>query len=111
MANMPASAPARMAGWSTATGRFAIARSARRKPGSPRSRPRATASLEAERLAPEAEGDEFLLMGLRLAEGIDPARYEAISGRGLSSARLSVLQDEGWWRRSAMPACAPPRPA
>ncbi|TIT39265.1 MAG: coproporphyrinogen III oxidase, partial [Mesorhizobium sp.] len=41
------------------------------------------------------EADEFLLMGLRLAEGIDLARYEAFSGRGLSSARLSVLQEEG----------------
>ncbi|TIW66081.1 MAG: coproporphyrinogen III oxidase, partial [Mesorhizobium sp.] len=41
------------------------------------------------------EADEFLLMGLRLAEGIDLARYEAFSGRGLSSARLAVLQEEG----------------
>ncbi|TGQ74980.1 coproporphyrinogen III oxidase [Mesorhizobium sp. M00.F.Ca.ET.186.01.1.1] len=41
------------------------------------------------------EADEFLLMGLRLAEGIDLTRYEAFSGRGLSSARLSVLQGEG----------------
>ena len=41
------------------------------------------------------EADEFLLMGLRLAEGIDLTRYEAFSGRGLSSARLSMLQGEG----------------
>ena len=41
------------------------------------------------------EADEFLLMGLRLAEGIDLQRYETLAGRGLSSARLSVLQDEG----------------
>ena len=41
------------------------------------------------------EADEFLLMGLRLAEGIDLSRYEAFSGRALSSARLSVLQGEG----------------
>ena len=41
------------------------------------------------------EADEFLLMGLRLAEGIDLARYEALSGNGLSPARLSVLQEEG----------------
>ncbi|WFP76995.1 radical SAM family heme chaperone HemW [Mesorhizobium sp. WSM4906] len=41
------------------------------------------------------EADEFLLMGLRLAEGIDLQRYETLSGRGLSSARLSVLQEEG----------------
>lgn len=41
------------------------------------------------------EADEFLLMGLRLAEGIDLARYEMLSGRGFSPARLSVLQEEG----------------
>jgi putative oxygen-independent coproporphyrinogen III oxidase len=41
------------------------------------------------------EADEFLLMGLRLVEGIDLSRYEQLSGRGLSSARLSMLQGEG----------------
>jgi putative oxygen-independent coproporphyrinogen III oxidase len=41
------------------------------------------------------EADEFLLMGLRLAEGIDLARYEAMSGKGFSPSRLSVLQEEG----------------
>ena len=30
--------------------------------------------------------DEFLLMGLRLAEGIDPARYERLAGRAARSA-------------------------
>ncbi|TJX56272.1 MAG: coproporphyrinogen III oxidase, partial [Mesorhizobium sp.] len=48
-----------------------------------------------ELLTRSEEADEFLLMGLRLAEGIDLTRYEAFSGRGLSSARLSVLQGEG----------------
>jgi oxygen-independent coproporphyrinogen-3 oxidase len=48
-----------------------------------------------ETLTRSEEADEFLLMGLRLAEGIDLARYEQFSGRGLSSARLSVLQEEG----------------
>ena len=41
------------------------------------------------------EADEFLLMGLRLAEGIDLARYEQYSGRALPSGRLSILQEEG----------------
>ncbi|MBN9241716.1 MAG: coproporphyrinogen III oxidase [Mesorhizobium sp.] len=41
------------------------------------------------------EADEFLLMGLRLAEGIDLARYEQYAGRGLPAARLSILQEEG----------------
>ncbi|MEP9396701.1 radical SAM family heme chaperone HemW [Mesorhizobium sp. KR2-14] len=41
------------------------------------------------------EADEFLLMGLRLVEGIDLVRYEALSGRELSPARVSILRDEG----------------
>ncbi len=41
------------------------------------------------------EADEFLMMGLRLTEGIDLVRYEAMSGRPLSSPRIAVLQDEG----------------
>ncbi|HWK68505.1 MAG TPA: radical SAM family heme chaperone HemW [Rhizobiaceae bacterium] len=41
------------------------------------------------------EADEFLLMGLRLAEGIDLARYEMLSGKTLSSSRIAILQDEG----------------
>ena len=40
------------------------------------------------------EADEFLLMGLRLTEGIDLARYEALSGRPLSNARIAILQEE-----------------
>jgi oxygen-independent coproporphyrinogen-3 oxidase len=41
------------------------------------------------------EADEFLLMGLRLTEGIDLARFEQLSGRSLASDRLSMLQREG----------------
>jgi coproporphyrinogen III oxidase-like Fe-S oxidoreductase len=41
------------------------------------------------------ETDEFLLMGLRLTEGIDLARYEEISGQPFQTPRLSLLQDEG----------------
>jgi putative oxygen-independent coproporphyrinogen III oxidase len=48
-----------------------------------------------ELLSRSEEADEFLLMGLRLAEGIDLARYEALSGRALASDRLSILQGEG----------------
>ena len=39
--------------------------------------------------------DEFLLMGLRLAEGIEPERYTAIAGRTLDPKRISILRDEG----------------
>ncbi len=42
-------------------------------------------------LTPEEAGDELLLMGLRLTEGIDLARYRAIAGRPLDRHRLSDL--------------------
>jgi oxygen-independent coproporphyrinogen-3 oxidase len=34
-------------------------------------------------------------MGLRLAEGIDPARFEVLAGRPLDPARLAILRSEG----------------
>ena len=48
-----------------------------------------------ETLMRSEEADEFLLMGLRLAEGIDLSRYEALSGKAFAPERLSVLQEEG----------------
>jgi oxygen-independent coproporphyrinogen-3 oxidase len=48
-----------------------------------------------EALVPEEIADEFLLMGLRLAEGIDPARYAKIAGRPLDPRRLAALAAEG----------------
>jgi oxygen-independent coproporphyrinogen-3 oxidase len=38
---------------------------------------------------------EFLLMWLRLAEGIDPARYATLAGRPLDPKRIAILRDEG----------------
>jgi oxygen-independent coproporphyrinogen-3 oxidase len=43
----------------------------------------------------EERADEFLLMGLRLAEGIDPKRYTALAGRTLDPKRIAVLREEG----------------
>jgi oxygen-independent coproporphyrinogen-3 oxidase len=43
----------------------------------------------------EERADEFLLMGLRLREGIDPQRYAALSGRPLDPRRIAILRDEG----------------
>ena len=43
----------------------------------------------------EQRADEFLLMGLRLAEGIDPRRYQALSGRALDPGRITILREEG----------------
>jgi oxygen-independent coproporphyrinogen-3 oxidase len=39
--------------------------------------------------------DEFLLMGLRLTEGIDPARYARLAGRALDPRRIAILREEG----------------
>jgi oxygen-independent coproporphyrinogen-3 oxidase len=48
-----------------------------------------------DRLNSEERADEFLLMGLRLAEGIDPRRYAALSGRALDPRRIALLREEG----------------
>ena len=48
-----------------------------------------------EALTPGETADEYLLMGLRLVEGIEPSRYTAIAGRTLDPARVSILRDEG----------------
>ncbi len=51
--------------------------------------------VDGERLTREEQADEFLMMGLRLVEGIDLARFEALSGRPLSRRQLAILQEEG----------------
>jgi putative oxygen-independent coproporphyrinogen III oxidase len=43
----------------------------------------------------EERADEYLLMGLRLNEGIDPQRYAALAGRALDPRRIATLTDEG----------------
>ena len=51
--------------------------------------------VENERLSAEAQGDEYLLMGLRLVDGIRPATFEALSGRPLNARRVSNLVSQG----------------
>ena len=46
-------------------------------------------------LTQEQMADEFLLMGLRLAEGVDPARYARIAGRSLDPRRIARLREQG----------------
>jgi len=46
-------------------------------------------------LTREEMADEFLLMGLRLAEGIDPARYAILAGRSLDETRVAALHEHG----------------
>jgi putative oxygen-independent coproporphyrinogen III oxidase len=51
--------------------------------------------LTDDRLNSVERADEFLLMGLRLAEGIDPERYASLAGRALDPRRIAVLREEG----------------
>ncbi len=44
----------------------------------------------------EEESDEFLVMGLRLREGIDPKRYEQLSGHKLRQAQIDDLTRYGF---------------
>ncbi len=46
-------------------------------------------------LTREQVADEFLLMGLRLAEGIDPATYARLAGRPLDARRVALLHEQG----------------
>lgn len=46
-------------------------------------------------LSSEEEGDEYLLMGLRLVEGIDTAKFQRMSGRSLDPRRVESLIAEG----------------
>jgi oxygen-independent coproporphyrinogen-3 oxidase len=48
-----------------------------------------------ERLGAIEQADEFLLMGLRLREGIDRTRYERLAHRAFDPERLAALQAEG----------------
>ena len=48
-----------------------------------------------EALTQEQIADEFLLMGLRLAEGVDPARYARLAGRPLDARRIASLREQG----------------
>jgi putative oxygen-independent coproporphyrinogen III oxidase len=52
-----------------------------------------------EHLVQIENADEFLVMGLRLAEGIDLARYEALSGTPLDPERIDFLEGEGLVQR------------
>ena len=46
-------------------------------------------------LTREEMADEFLLMGLRLAEGIELARYTALAGRTIDPSRVATLKEHG----------------
>lgn len=48
-----------------------------------------------EALSNENEADEFLLMGLRLREGIDPKRFALLKGKAFDARRIAALSEEG----------------
>ena len=52
--------------------------------------------VENSTLSREEQGDEFLLMGLRLREGVDPKRYERLSGREIDRDRVRSLVEDGF---------------
>ncbi len=51
--------------------------------------------VETEVLDHQQQGDEMLLMGMRLVEGLDVARYEMITGRTLDQTVLGDLTKDG----------------
>ncbi|MGX5718661.1 radical SAM family heme chaperone HemW [Shinella zoogloeoides] len=55
--------------------------------------------VDQEVLEYEAQADELLLMGLRLKEGVDLARWQAFSGRDLDPDREQFLIDHGFIER------------
>ncbi|HEX2449380.1 MAG TPA: radical SAM family heme chaperone HemW [Methyloceanibacter sp.] len=62
-----------------------------------------------EGLTAEAAAEEYLLMGLRLSEGIDPARLSAIAGHGLDETRLNALESDGLLARKDTRLAATPK--
>src|SRR5690606_12248037 len=51
--------------------------------------------IEDERLGAIERADEFLLMGLRLREGVERARFRQLAGRDFDAARVEALAEEG----------------
>ena len=44
-------------------------------------------------VTPEEQAQEYMLMALRIAEGVDLSRYGALAGRGIDAARLASLAE------------------
>ena len=62
-----------------------------------------------ESLSAADSADEYLLMGLRLSEGIDLARLAAIGGSALDEARIGALESEGLLARRDTRLAATPK--
>jgi len=62
-----------------------------------------------EPLSAAETADEYLLMGLRLSEGIDLARLAALAGHALDETRLNALARDGLIDRSGARLAATPK--
>jgi putative oxygen-independent coproporphyrinogen III oxidase len=62
-----------------------------------------------EALSAEDAAEEYLLMGLRLSEGIDLDRLAAIAGRDLDEERIDALSGDGLLRRNGARVAATPK--
>jgi oxygen-independent coproporphyrinogen-3 oxidase len=51
--------------------------------------------IAADPVPPEVQAQEYLVMALRLAEGIDTERYAALAGRPLDPAQVAALTEAG----------------
>jgi coproporphyrinogen III oxidase-like Fe-S oxidoreductase len=51
--------------------------------------------VQQEQIVPEAQAREMLLMGLRIAEGIDLNRYERLAGKAMAQDKITALTDLG----------------
>jgi oxygen-independent coproporphyrinogen-3 oxidase len=49
---------------------------------------------------PVDQASEYLLMGMRIAEGIDMDRYAALAGRELDSSKLAGMKSIGLIKRN-----------
>ena len=56
---------------------------------------RGVGTAESDDVSPSEQGDEMMLMGLRLEEGVSLARYEVLTDRPLPEERLSRLEEQG----------------
>jgi putative oxygen-independent coproporphyrinogen III oxidase len=60
-------------------------------------------------LSADEAAEEYLLMGMRLSEGIDLQRFAAIGGRPLDQARIASLAEDGLVRRDGKRLAATPK--
>src|SRR5262245_4381975 len=62
-----------------------------------------------ETLSADEAAEEYLLMGMRLSEGIDLERFAAIGGRALDEARIASLAEDGLVHRNGRRLAATPK--